>query len=72
MDEAAPAGIRIAPELEAFLAAEALPGTGITPAQFWTGYARLLDKFAPRNRALLVRRNELQAQIDAWHHTHRS
>lgn len=67
MDHVSPAGLKVARTLADFLAAEALPGTGISAEQFWNGFARLLATFAPRNRALLVRRNELQAQIDAWH-----
>jgi malate synthase len=67
MDEVTRAGLQVARSLEHFLAAEALPGTGISAEAFWEGYARLLAEFAPRNRALLARRNELQAQIDAWH-----
>jgi malate synthase len=34
---------------------------------FWTGFANLLGSFAPRNAALLARREELQTKIDAWH-----
>ncbi|MBA4052569.1 MAG: malate synthase G, partial [Erythrobacter sp.] len=34
---------------------------------FWQGFAALLADFAPRNRALLAKRESLQAQIDAWH-----
>ncbi|MDA8252477.1 MAG: malate synthase G [Rhodospirillales bacterium] len=71
MDQASLAGLRVARRLADFLADEALPGTGLSAEQFWQGYAGLLAAFAPRNRALLVRRNELQAQIDAWHLTHR-
>ncbi len=67
MNDASSAGLQVAPPLAAFLAEEALPGTGISAAQFWQGYARLLAEFAPRNRKLLARRDELQQRIDAWH-----
>jgi malate synthase len=43
-----------------------LPGTGIEAAAFWTGLDRILHRFGPINRALLQRRDELQAKIDAW------
>jgi malate synthase len=61
------AELRVAPELAAFLEQEALPGTGIDADAFWTGLSALVHEFGPRNRALLARRDELQATIDAWH-----
>ena len=64
-------GLHIAPELLAFVNDEAIPGTGITPEAFWSGFAALLRDLAPRNRALLARRDALQAAIDAWHRDHR-
>ncbi len=67
MDHAPLAGLQVARPLADFLADEALPGTGLAPAQFWQGYARLLAAFAPRNRALLDQRDSLQSRIDAWH-----
>jgi malate synthase len=70
MSEAAKAGLTVAPVLEAFVTAEVLPGTAITPAAFWSGYAGLLAAFVPRNAALLARRDELQRAIDDWHRAH--
>ncbi len=70
MSEARMAGLQVAPELAAFLANEALPGTGIAPEQFWSGFAALLAAFGPRNRALLATRDALQAKIDDWHRAH--
>ncbi|MFQ5567461.1 MAG: malate synthase G, partial [Paracoccaceae bacterium] len=57
----------VAGELFEFIETEALPGTGIDSAAFWAGFGRIAEEFAPRNRALLARRDALQAQIDAWH-----
>jgi malate synthase len=57
----------VAPELASFLEDEALPGTGIQPRAFWAGLSELVHEFGPRNRRLLERRDELQAQIDSWH-----
>ena len=59
--------LRVAPELASFLEEEALPGTGVAPETFWAGLSTLVHEFGPRNAALLERRAELQAQIDAWH-----
>ncbi|HET9018708.1 MAG TPA: malate synthase G, partial [Acetobacteraceae bacterium] len=71
MDQAKLAGLTVSRPLADFVANEALPGTGLTADRFWQGFAGLVADFASRNRALLARRNELQAQIDAWHITRR-
>ncbi|MEJ2257406.1 MAG: hypothetical protein P8X98_10435, partial [Woeseiaceae bacterium] len=39
-------------------------GTGIAPDDFWTRFGEIVRDLAPRNRALLARRDELQAAID--------
>jgi len=61
------AGLSVAQDLVEFIEEQALPGTGIAPDVFWQGAAAIFVHFAPRNRALLARRDELQARIDAWH-----
>src|SRR5690606_26104835 len=61
------AGLSVAQELVAFIESQALPGTGIAADAFWQGVADIFARFAPRNRALLARRDDLQARIDAWH-----
>ncbi|MBA3863633.1 MAG: malate synthase G [Erythrobacter sp.] len=61
------AGIAIDSRLAAFLDTQVLTPLGRDVAAFWQGFAALLAEFAPRNAALLARRDELQAQIDAWH-----
>ncbi|HJT41624.1 MAG TPA: malate synthase G [Sphingobium sp.] len=60
-------GLRVAGELARFIEDKALPGTGIDAARFWSGVADIFARFAPRNAALLARRDDLQARIDAWH-----
>ncbi len=59
--------LQVAPVLCTLLEDEIAPGTGITPEQFWQGLADIIDELAPVNRALLAKRDELQAKIDAWH-----
>ncbi|MCC7321424.1 MAG: malate synthase G [Rubellimicrobium sp.] len=65
------AGLQVSAELAAFIEHEALPGSGVEAAVFWTGLAALIRDFAPENAALLARRAALQAQIDDWHIAHR-
>ncbi len=61
------AGLSVDPVVADFVEREALPGTGIRPERFWRGLADLVATCGPVNRALLARREALQAQIDAWH-----
>ena len=71
MDYIAQSGIRIAKPLYDFVNSEALPGTSIGAEAFWAGFARLLTDLAPRCKALLDKRDNLQAQLDAWHATNK-
>jgi malate synthase len=61
------AGLRVAAVLASFVEDRALPGTGIDAGRFWQGFAGILQRFAPENRALLATRDALQARIDDWH-----
>ena len=61
------AGLAVDAALAAFVESRALPGTGVSPAAFWAGFAVLIRDLGPRNRALLDRRETLQAEIDSWH-----
>lgn len=60
-------GLQIAQSLFDFVNNEALPGTGVDQDQFWAAVDAIIHDLAPRNRALLAKRDEIQAQIDAWH-----
>jgi malate synthase len=57
--------------LRAFVESELLPDTGIQPETFWSSLEAILADFQPANRALLARRDALQARIDAWWLDHR-
>ena len=67
MDYVDSAGIRIAKPLYQFVINEALRGTSISADAFWSGFAGLLADLAPGCKALLVKRDSIQQQIDAWH-----
>ena len=60
-------GLKVASELAEFVAERVLPGTGIAAEAFWAGAAQIFGTFTPRNRALLEKRDALQAAIDGWH-----
>jgi malate synthase len=60
-------GLSVADELYRFVMDEALPGSGVEADTFWAGAEALIREFAPQNRMLLARRDELQAQIDDLH-----
>lgn len=60
-------GVQISALLFDFINNRALSGTGVDQDQFWSGFADLLGKFAPRNTELLAKRGKLQSQIDDWH-----
>ncbi|MEB0092044.1 malate synthase G [Pseudomonas sp. CCI1.2] len=60
-------GLQVAKVLLDFVNNEAIPGTGLDAATFWTGTEKLINELAPKNKALLAKRDDFQAQIDAWH-----
>ena len=60
-------GLQIADELFTLINNDIAPGTGIEPEHFWTALEQILNDLGPKNKALLAKRDQLQAQIDAWH-----
>ena len=64
-------GLKVDQELADFVEGQVLPGLNIAAETVWTGLAGLVKELGPKNRALLDKREELQAKIDAWHLEHR-
>src|SRR6266567_5606407 len=60
-------GLQVARVLHDFVENQALPGTGVDSAAFWSGAEQVIDDLSPRNRALLAERDEIQGKLDAWH-----
>ncbi len=53
-------------KLYRFVSDELLPAAQIDTARFWQGFDRAVHELAPRNRALLAVREQLQQKIDSW------
>ena len=62
--------LQVATELQQFIDAEVLPGTGVSSASFWQGFDGIVADLAPKNIALLAERDRLQSELDAWHKAH--
>jgi malate synthase len=60
-------GIQVAKELYDFINDKAIPGTGLESQNFWAKFDKLVNELAPKNRALLAKREDLQAKIDGYH-----
>ncbi len=60
-------GLQIAEELFNLVENDIAPGTGVDTDHFWTELEAILNDLAPKNKALLAKRDDMQAQIDAWH-----
>lgn len=60
------AGLKVDRTLFDFIEDDALPGTGVASSDFWSGFGRIVADFAPANRALIQKREEIQQQLDAW------
>lgn len=59
--------LQVANVLVDLVANEIAPGTGISPETFWTAFAQIVNDLTPKNIALLKKRDDIQAKIDAWH-----
>ncbi|MEI2302361.1 malate synthase G [Ensifer sp. MJa1] len=67
MDRIEKYGLRIDAGLHQFLVEEAMPGTGIDAEHYFEQFSGLVHELAPKNRALLAKRDDLQAKLDAWY-----
>lgn len=67
MDRIEKFGLKIDAGLHDFLVKEAMPGTGVDAERFFAELSKIVHDLAPKNRALLAKRDDLQAKIDAWY-----
>jgi len=59
--------LHVAKVLYDFVNTEALAETGVTPEAFWQSMNRMVHDLAPKNHALLAKRDAIQAKIDDWY-----
>ncbi len=60
-------GLKVAKELYGFVVNEAIPGTGVDAVVFWSGFARIVEDLAPKNRELLQKRDVFQQKLDDFY-----
>lgn len=54
-----------------FINQEALLNSELEQRQFWLGFESFIAKYQPKNQALLEKRDQMQARIDAYHKDHK-
>lgn len=59
--------LQVAQELYDFINSEALPGSQVDPEKFWIDLEALIRDMTPKNKQLLMQRDELQNKIHSWH-----
>ena len=60
-------GLQIANVIKELVENKIAPESGVSSATFWSELEKIVNDLTPKNRALLARREELQARIDQWH-----
>src|SRR6266850_2901283 len=60
-------GLKVNEELYHLVRDVIVPGTGVNADRFWKSFGEIVRDLAPKNRALLEKRDKLQKQIDQYH-----
>jgi len=63
-------GLQIANVIKELVENKIAPESGVSSATFWSELEKIVNDLTPKNRALLARRDALQARIDQWHQQH--
>lgn len=66
------AELKVAAEFADFVHDALLPVSGLTADAFWRQVSDIVHTLAPINHALIVKREQLQRQLDDWHHQRRT
>ncbi|MEX2414765.1 MAG: malate synthase G [Paenibacillaceae bacterium] len=64
--------LKVALELYTFINEEALPGSEVNQATFWSGFEKLISDLTPKNKALLAKRDQIQSLLNDWHIANKS
>ena len=65
------AALQVDKQLYDFIEQDVLPRhPHLNSAAFWQGFSDLVHELAPINRALLGKRDQIQAKLDDWHRQH--
>ena len=64
-------GLKISSTLFDFINDEALPGTKISPNDFWDKFSNIVHDLTPINKNLIEKREIIQKKIDDWHKTNK-
>jgi len=59
--------LKINSKLFEFINNEVIPGTNISPDDFWNKLEKVVHELAPINKKLIDKREIIQKQIDEWH-----
>jgi malate synthase len=59
--------LRVASVLYEFINTQVIPGSGLTSEKFWSDFDTLIHDLAPKNKALLAKRDEIQNVINDYH-----
>ena len=59
--------LKVSEDLLSFVNNELLKDTNIIPEKFWLGFDEAVHELAPKNKALIKIRENLQKKIDDWH-----
>ncbi|MEM6760045.1 MAG: malate synthase G [Pseudomonadota bacterium] len=65
------ADLKVAAELADFIETEVMDTLGIDATAFWSGASAIFHELGATNRALLAKREEIQAKLDDWHRARR-
>ncbi len=60
-------GLKVSSALYEFINNEAIPGTNVSPDEFWSRFSDIVHELAPINKKLIEKRETIQKKIDEWH-----